>query len=55
MFEVCLTFFDEVDYFTGSYVQKIFEYETVEEAREARDYYENLYKDNGLVSVSSDC
>lgn len=53
MFVVCLTYYDTVTEF-GTYYQKIVEFDDVYKAREYYQEMKNIYKDDGLVSVSTD-
>lgn len=53
MFVVCLTYYDTVTEF-GSYYQKVVEFDDVHKAREYYHTMKNIYKDNGLIGVSTD-
>ena len=53
MFVVCLTYYDTVTEF-GTYYQKIVEFDDVHKAREYYQEMKNIYKDDGLVGVSTD-
>ena len=53
MFTVRITYLDEIDEY--GYVFRDYDFDDVNEARAFYDLKRSDYKDNGLVSVTSDC
>jgi hypothetical protein len=54
MFTVCITYYDEVNEF-GGYMQKVWEFEKLEDAQAFYNAKRSLYKDNGLIGITADC